>query len=128
MPIPKFLNMMKFLKTDGESGVCPVCAMRMSHISDGDKYLDKCLRCGYSYVPQGDITEQRRHDYRITIVQAALQKKGYYELSRPIEEILFNELITAGRSVDEAVTEMAKDLDLSAEDIKYFKEKLNFMG
>lgn len=128
MPIPKFLRMIDFLKDNGASGTCPVCAMRMEHISDGIKYLDKCLRCGYSYVPQGNISDQRKHDFSITIVQAALQKQGYYELYQPIEEQLFNHLITAGRSATEAISEITRDLSLSDSDVAYFKEKLKFFG
>ena len=128
MPIPDILKLVKHLPIEPSSRTCPVCSKLMTHMTDGFKYLDKCLSCGYSHMPTGDINDQRRFDYNFTIVQAALQKAGYYELHQPIEEQLYNKLMTAERTPEEAINEVISDLQLSENDADYFKEKLNFLG
>lgn len=128
MPIPTVFKAIRQLKTDGESGTCPICNFRMEAITDGYKKLMKCLRCGYSHIPTGNISDQRAFDYRLTIHQGKHEKEGFFEFFQPIEEVLFNKIVMNGRTPQEAVTEVIRDLGLSEEQAEYFKSKLNFYG
>ena len=130
MPIPTIFKLLKHLPTEGGSRACPVCGKPVSHISDGIRFLDKCMSksCGYSHIPTGDIIDQRKYDYSFNLVQAALQKAGYFELHQPIEEQLYNKLMVAGRTPEEAIREIITDLQMSADEAEYFKNKLDFLG
>lgn len=129
MPIPTtVLNLLKYVNTEGESRTCPVCGHSLLHISDGLEVINKCLRCGFSGKPSGDISDQHKYDRTITIVTAFLQKKGFFELYQPLDEKLFNTLISAGRSLEEAKNEVIRDLNLEGESLEYFISKVDFLG
>jgi len=128
MPIPTVIQLLKQLSTEGSSRTCPVCGKPVAHMTDGHQYLDKCIACGYSHTPTGDISDQRKYDYSLSIVQATLQKAGYYELHQPLEEQLYNKLMSAGRTPEEAVKEIITDLQLDDTEADYFKGKLDFLG
>lgn len=128
MPIPTVFKFVRQLKTEGESGTCPVCSFRLEHITDGYKKLTKCLRCGYSHTPTGNISDQRLFDYNLTLIKGEHQKEGFFEFFQPIEEVLYNRVVMNGRTPQEAITEVIQDLGMSEEQAEYFKTKLNFYG
>jgi len=129
MPIPtSILHLLKYVNTEGASRVCPICGSQMEHLTDGFEAINKCFQCGFSNKPTGDISEQHKYDHTITIVTAFLQKKGFFELYQPLDEKLFNSLISAGRDIETARNEVIRDLDLKGEALEYFKSKVNFLG
>lgn len=128
MPIPTVFKFVRQLKTEGESGTCPVCSFRMELISDGMKKITKCLRCGYSLIPTGTISDQRAFDYKLTVVRGEQMKEGFFEFFQPIEEVLYNKIVMNGRTPEEAAKEVILDLGLTGDQAEYFKSKLNFYG
>ena len=128
MPIPTVFKFIRQLKTEGESGTCPVCNFRMELISDGMKKITKCLRCGYSHIPTGSLSDQRAFDYKLTVVRGEQQKAGFFEFYQPIAEVLYNKIVMTGRTPEEAAKEVILDLSLSEDQAEYFMSKLNFYG
>jgi len=134
MPIPTgVLRLLKFQQTEGESRTCSICGAPLAHLTDGYKSIDKCLQCGYAHAATGSISEQGKHDFVINVntVDAksnAPMKKGFIELYQPLDEQLFNALISAGRDAKKARDEVARDLDLKDDNLEYFEMKINFLG
>jgi hypothetical protein len=129
MPIPDgLLDILKYVRTDGVSRACPICGAPMEHITDGLNAINKCFQCGFSEKPTGDVSDQHKYDHTITIVTAFLQKQGFFELYQPLDEKLFNSLISAGRDTETARKEVIRDLDLKGEALEYFNSKVDFLG
>lgn len=122
------LKVIKYQPTDGEGRSCAVCGAPMAHLTNGFDQIDKCIQCGYSFRPTGNISEQHAYDFKFTITTATSNKKAFFEIYQPLDELLFNSLISAGRNPKEARVEIIVDLGLKDESLEYFNQKLNFLG
>jgi len=121
---------MKHLHTEGPCRTCALCGSPMRPYTDHIKFLLKCTNkdCGYSYQTTGSIADQRKFDFKVKIVQAVLQKAGYYELYQPLEELLYNDLIRLGKDPEKAVEEVIRDLKMSEQEAEYFRNKIRNLG
>lgn len=88
------------------------------------------MQCGYSQKPVGDISDQHKFDgaLTITVINAAHNKKAFFETYQPLDEQLYNSLISAGRSPQEAHKEVILDLGLDDAAKEYFDSKVNYLG
>lgn len=122
-------NLLKYVKTEGPSRTCSVCGSPMVHLTDSYKTVNKCMSCGYSMVPEGDISGQHKFDMPVSItIVNAIDKKAFFESYQPLDEQLYNALIANGRDPEKAKEEVIMDLGLHGDQREYFDTKLQYLG
>jgi Zn ribbon nucleic-acid-binding protein len=125
MPIPN-LNIIKYKKVEDEGRTCPVCNAQLMYFSDEFKSLFKCFNCGYSRRAESHISGQTPYDFPLLLV-GSLSKLGWFELRQPIDEQLYNALITKEWLPEDAISAVIKDLELMPEEAQYFIQKVKFL-
>jgi hypothetical protein len=102
----------------------------MVHLTDGYTCVEKCLKCGYAHKPVGDILHQNKHDYvlNVTVLSSLKVKQAQVDLYQPVDEQLYNAIISSGKDSEEARKEVIRDLDLKDENLEYFNMKIDYLG
>jgi len=130
MGIPTGIQkLLKYIPSEEASRTCPVCGSQMTHYNDGNKSLSKCVQCGYSHAPIGSLSAQNQYDMAVNVtVLNSADKKAFFVTQQPLDEQLYNGLISHGRTPEEAKKEIIRDLNLEGDALEYFENKLDYLG